>query len=595
MPPGGHPPTSHIELEDRKSDSPTRNGTPEEKIDPENTARDVSSKVENKGTESDGTAPVEPISDPEHAEDDVENPDRPKGFSFAVVYTCILFGDFFTGYDSSCVGALTPVITNEFGSLDDVGWYGIAYLLAGCSTVLTFGQLYTLYPMKYIFITSFLVFAVGSAISAAAPSSVAFIIGRAVSGLGSAGVFSGGSIIVANTTSLKHRPIYQSISGGLECTALAVSPLLSGTISHYSSWRVAFYIIIPVCVANALAVFFFVHNIQRPEKADLSPREKFQQLDTIGFFIFVPMTVCIILGLQWGGIAYNWSNARIIVLLVLTGTLAMVFLYSQYRAGDNGMFPLKLLRQRSVALGAIFTFCMSACLFVVGYYLPIYFQAVRDATTLKSGLMYLPFAVAFAIAIMVAGSVTTFIGYYTPVMVIGSVLVAVGAGLITTFKVDTSTAKWAIYQILFGAGAGLAFQQPYTAVQTVLPEDKVATALVVLNFTQELGGIVALAISQNIFQHRLYANSAASVPGFDPTLILKNGITDLRYSVPSQFQTGFILAYNKTISEVFYTAVAFGCLTMIGAIGIEWKSVKTEKSTEELTPNTAMSPPVQSG
>jgi predicted MFS family arabinose efflux permease len=95
------------------------------------------------------------------------------------------------------------------------------------------------------------------------------------------------------------------MSGGLECTALAVGPLLSGTISHYSSWRVAFYIIIPVCVANALAVFFFVHGIQRPEKADLSLSEKFQQLDFVGFFIFVPMTVCIILGLQWGGIVYD--------------------------------------------------------------------------------------------------------------------------------------------------------------------------------------------------------------------------------------------------------------------------------------------------
>jgi MFS family permease len=208
--------------------------------------------------------------------------------------------------------------------------------------------------------------------------------------------------------------------------------------------------------------------------------------------------------------------------------------------------------------------------------------------------MYLPFAAAFAVAIMVAGSITTLIGYYTPVMVIGSVLVAVGAGLITTFKVDTSAVKWVIYQLLFGTGAGLAFQQPYTAVQAVLHEDKVATALVVLNFTQEIGGIIALAISQNIFQHRLYANSAANVPGFDPTLILKNGITDLKNSVPSQFQTGFHFAYNKTISEVFYVAVAFGCLTMIGAVAIEWKSVKSEKSAEASAPNgAAMPPPVQ--
>jgi len=174
--------------------------------------------------------------------------------------------------------------------------------------------------------------------------------------------------MVANTTSLKHRPLYQSISGGLECTALAIGPLLSGTIAHYASWRIAFYIIIPVCVANALAVFFFVHNIQRPEKAGLSAKEKFEELDVLGFLIFVPMTVSIILALQWGGTVYDWGNARTVTLLTLAGVLTVLFIFSQYHAGEKGMFPLKLLRQRSIALGSFFTFCMSASLFVSGYY-----------------------------------------------------------------------------------------------------------------------------------------------------------------------------------------------------------------------------------
>lgn len=91
---------------------------------------------------------------------------------------------------------LTPIITQDFGALDDLGWYGIAYILTGASTVLFFGQLYTVFQMKAIFLTSFFIFAAGGAISAGAPSSVVFVVGRAVSGLGSAGVFSGGSMSV---------------------------------------------------------------------------------------------------------------------------------------------------------------------------------------------------------------------------------------------------------------------------------------------------------------------------------------------------------------------------------------------------------------
>jgi hypothetical protein len=98
MPPGGHPQTSHIELEERNSDPPTRDKNPQEKIGGGSTAGNDSNKPENKGVESDGTGPVGQVSDLEHVDDDVENPNRPKGFSFAIIYTCILFGDFFTGY-----------------------------------------------------------------------------------------------------------------------------------------------------------------------------------------------------------------------------------------------------------------------------------------------------------------------------------------------------------------------------------------------------------------------------------------------------------------------------------------------------------------
>ena len=81
----------------------------------------------------------------ESAEEETENPDRPKGIRFVIVYSCILLGDFFVGYvsrfsllqlclaltrfflqDTSCVTTLTPIISDEFKAIDDVGWYGIA-------------------------------------------------------------------------------------------------------------------------------------------------------------------------------------------------------------------------------------------------------------------------------------------------------------------------------------------------------------------------------------------------------------------------------------------------------------------------------------
>ena len=153
----------------------------------------------------------------------------------------------------------------------------------------------------------------------------------------------------------------------MESAALALGPLVSGAVAHASNWRVSFYIIIPVGVACIVSVFFFVHNLQRPENADLANKDKIRRLDLLGFAIYVPTMVCLILGLQWAGSEYAWANWRIILLLVLAGVLLILFLL-QERAGDEGMFPLSMLRQRTVALAGAYTFCNSAALFVVAFY-----------------------------------------------------------------------------------------------------------------------------------------------------------------------------------------------------------------------------------
>lgn len=179
------------------------------------------------------------------------------------------------------------------------------------------------------------------------------------------------SSIVASTTSLKHRPIYQAFSGGIESIALSAGPLISGAIAHASNWRLSFYIIIPVGVACILSTHFFVHNLQRPENAHLKNTEKLRRLDLTGFAFYVPMMVCLILGLQWAGTEYAWDSWMIILLLILTGVLLIVFLVTEYRAGEQSMFPLTMLRQRSTALSSAFTFCNSAALFVVAYYVSL--------------------------------------------------------------------------------------------------------------------------------------------------------------------------------------------------------------------------------
>jgi hypothetical protein len=210
--------------------------------------------------------------------------------------------------------------------------------------------------------------------------------------------------------------------------------------------------------------------------------------------------------------------------------------------------------------------------------LPFYFQAVRGASTLGSSLMYLPLAVALAITALVSGPLTSYIGYYNPALMLGSVLMTLGCGLMTTLRPDTGAGKWISYQILYGIGIGLAFLPPYIAVQTVLPESMVPTALVMLSFAQQFGGIVILSIAQNVFLNGLDHNLATQVPGLDPDTLLGSGALGLINAVPAKFRDQVLIAYNGALVNVFYIALGLTCVLVVSTLGIEWKSVKKGKA-----------------
>jgi MFS family permease len=145
--------------------------------------------------------------------------------------------------------------------------------------------------------------------------------------------------MVAHTTSLKYRPNFSAITGGVECMALALGPFLSGAIAHYASWRISFYIIIPSSFLGIVVVFFSIGHLRKSGNAHLTNKDVLKKIDWIGFGISVPMTLTLVLALQWGGTVHAWSNWRIILLLVLAGVLTAFFIFWERRAEENSMIP----------------------------------------------------------------------------------------------------------------------------------------------------------------------------------------------------------------------------------------------------------------
>ena len=130
--------------------------------------------------------------------------------------------------------------------------------------------------------------------------------------------------------------------------------------------------------------------------------------------------------------------------------------------------------------------------------------------------MAIPLLLAYAFSSILGGIAVTKIGYYTPFMIATSIFMAVGAGLMSAFAVNSGAGDWIGYQILFGIGLGMGADLPLVAAQVVLPLNQVQTATALLMFFQTLGATVFISVSQNVFANHLILHLRQLLPNFGP-------------------------------------------------------------------------------
>ncbi|KAM5347709.1 hypothetical protein ACJ41O_007533 [Fusarium nematophilum] len=497
----------------------------------------------------------------------------PTGVKLALITLALCLAVFVMALDNSIIATAIPRITDEFESLNDVGWYGSGYLLTGASLQLFFGRLYTYWSIKWTFLVAVAIFEVGSLICGVAPNSVTLIIGRAIAGVGSAGIFAGALTILAYSVPLHRRPIYTGLVSGMWGISSVAGPLLGGLLTDRVSWRWCFYINLPIGLVTVVVIGFFFPDPER----DIEPttwRVRAWQLDPIGTCIFMPAVVCMLLALQWGGVDYDWDDSRITSLLMLAAALLLVFVYVQYRMQENATVPPRIFMKRSVWASSFFAFNTGACFLAAMYFLPIWFQAVQGASAISSGVRNLPMLLGVVLFAIIAGAAVTVWGYYTPFMVVGAVFMAVGYGLISTFEPDTSSAQWIGYQLLAGIGVGVGMQQPLIAVQVVCEMTDIPTGTAMIVFAQTLGGALFVTAGHSVFVNSLVDRVREYVPDLDPRVVLETGATNIREVIRAEWVDGVVLAYNDAFTVASLVSAATASATIIGGVLTEWKSVR---------------------
>lgn len=273
--------------------------------------------------------------------------------------------------DGSIVSTAAPTITDEFKSLKDLGWYSSVYYMTFCIAQLQFGKLNVRYPIRVVYSCCMFLFLVGSAICGAAPNSPALIIGRAIAGIGSAGLLVGSFALIPVLTPPLRRPLVTGIIGGVLGFGMSVGPMIGGAFTEQVTWRWAFYMNLPIGGFCYFGFFFLVHPPKIAPAPPLTLAGFFHTLDLYGLLILTPCVACLLIALQWGGTTYAWSNGRIIALLTLFGVLVLAFIAVEWWVGDDAMVPKRVVKQRSVVASVLFAFTNGGSCYLFAYYIPM--------------------------------------------------------------------------------------------------------------------------------------------------------------------------------------------------------------------------------
>lgn len=506
--------------------------------------------------------------------------DQPTSSSRRIILLCtVMLCMFIVSLDKTIIGVAIPAITDEFHSIENIGWLGSAYMMTNAALQLSFGRMYKFTSLKWTLLSSILLFEIGSAVCGAAPSMAVLILGRAIAGAGAAGIFSGAIQVIIALVPLEKRPGWMAVSGAIFGFSSAVGPLVGGAFTTKVSWRWCFYLNLPIGGFVLLIVVLLlpskdVHKKKTQTTTPVGIWAKVRNLDPIGIVLLLPCVICLVLVLQWGGSTYAWSSGRVIALLVVFAVTACIFIAWQVYSGDAALLPPKVFTQRSVQGGVFYTFLATGSMVVMVYYLPIWFQVTKQSSAITSSYQTLPFILSLVAVSLPSGIIARKTGHFVPQMLLAPIFSSTGTGLITTFQPHTPHQAWIGYQVLYGIGIGLSTQGPSLAIQASLPQSDVPIGIAANFFAKEMGGAIFVSVAQNLFANEL-GRRLQGISGLNAQAITTSGATELQDKAGDQIDT-VVAAYNYALRDVWILALALVAATIVPFVRVEWKNLQKE-------------------
>ncbi|MFF4084601.1 MDR family MFS transporter [Streptomyces sp. NPDC001777] len=491
--------------------------------------------------------------------------DRPAGEpgapqrSVRVVMLALMITMLLAMLDNLIVGTAMPTIVGDLGGLEHLSWVVTAYTLVTAASTPIWGKLGDLYGRKGIFLTSIVIFLIGSVLSGMAQDMGQLIGFRAVQGLGAGGLMVGVMAIIGDLVPPRERGKYQGMMAGVMAIAMIGGPLVGGTITDHLGWRWSFYINLPLG-AVALAMVTAVLHLPKRERAEV-------KVDYLGAALLTVGITAIVLVTTWGGSEYDWNSAVIMELIAIGVASLVGFLFVETKAAEPIM-PLHIFRNRNFTLMSVLGFISGFVMFGAVLFLPLYQQSVQGASATNSGLLLLPMLLAMMAVSLVAGRITTNTGKYKVFPIAGSALMVAGLFLLAQMDVGTTRLTSGIYMAVLGAGMGFLMQITMLVAQNSVEMRDMGVASSATTLFRTLGSSFGVAIMGALFTGRVQDEMVARGGGAATQQSAQLDADSLA-KLPDAVREAYQFAVSSGTHIAFLVAASVGVIALVASVFVK--------------------------
>lgn len=494
-----------------------------------------------------------------------------------LILTGLMVAMFLAALDQTILGTALPRIAADLGSGNEISWVISAYLLAATITTPIHGKLSDLYGRKLLLQSAIVIFAGASLACALAQTLPQLVTARLIQGIGGGGLMTMAITVIADIVSPRERGRYQAYNATAWAVASLAGPALGGLFADVLSWRLIFWVNLPLGVAALLAT-------QSALKV-LSVRRVRHAIDYLGAILIASAASAAMLAATLGADGvYGWTSPQVLGLGLAAFVLGAGCVLQELHAREPILAP-RLFRNHAFMTANGVSITSGAAMMGVTAYLPVYFQLVHAISALDSGLLVVPIFFAWPLSGAIVSRMVLRNGRYRIYPIVGAACALAGLILLAFTDSTTPIAQIVALSVLVGIGGGCIGPILVVSMQNSVPATDLGAATGGFSFFRTLGGSFGVALLGTIAIAGMDSGVRA-IPGHEslgdrPGAQLLHAGAAAAAAAPAAIRDAVIRAIDAAFETMFIAAAVLMALAVIIAWLVREVPLRTTSGIDE--------------